>query len=421
MSAADTLVYDVMVIGGGPGGSTVANYLVRAGKKVLILERDTFPRFHIGESLLPYNRQIFEELGLLERIEQGGFMVKKGAQIGLWNGKKRGRIIFEEGCFTEEKSAFQVERSRFDKILLDRVKELGGEVREGTEVTGCETRRDSVSVSVKSGEEFCGRYLVDASGMVNFTGNRERMKKNYPGLRKIAVFTHYEGVEELQGHEAGDIQIFRHPKAWFWVIPLGEGRSSVGIVFDRELPKTSGLTPKEIFHDILNRSPALVSRLKGASEAMPLQTMVDFSYANKRLVSERLIRVGDSAGFLDPIFSSGVYLAMVMGKDAAGALLDAMKRGGPALSSGMRSYEKRTLRNMKIYRELIVGFYRPSFFELLIHPEAQFFRLPCALNAIFAGRLDRAWALRWRVKAFQILSRIQRIFPIVPRTGLREN
>ncbi len=413
--------YDAIIIGGGPGGTTVANYLAQAGKSALILERDKFPRFHIGESLLPYNREIFEELGLLELIGQGGFVTKNGAQIGLWDGSKHGKIIFKDGSFTEENSAFQVERSRFDKILLDRVIELGVDVREETEVSGYEINADSVTVTDKSGGTFQGKYLVDASGTVNFTGNRERIKTHHPKLRKIAVFTHYQGVADLPGSEAGDIQIFRHPKAWFWMIPLGGGLSSVGIVFDKDLLKNTDLSPQELYRDILSESQALVNRLQGASEVRPLQAMVDFSYANERLVSERLIRVGDSAGFLDPIFSSGVYLAMLMGKSGADALLDAMSRDNESLSPKMHTYEKTMLKNMKLYRDLIIGFYRVGFFELLINPEGNYLRLPCALNAILAGRLDQPWPVRWRVHAFQLLARIQEKIALVPRTGLRQD
>lgn len=413
--------YDAIVIGGGPGGSTIANCLVQAGKSVLVLEREKFPRFHIGESLLPYNEKIFAELGLLEQIKEEGFVVKHGAQIGLADGSKHRKITFGNGCFTEVKTAFQVERSRFDEILLDRAREVGVDVREEVEVSGYEIRDDAVTVTVKSGETFQGKYLVDASGTVNFTGNRERIKTNHPKLRKIAVFTHYKGVEELPGSEAGDIQIMRHPEAWFWLIPLGNGLCSVGIVFDKSLPKSSGLDPKELYRKILGESTAVVDRLKGATEARPLQAMVDFSYANERLVSKRLIRVGDSAGFLDPIFSSGVYLAMLMGKDGADALLDAMSRGNETLSPGMRAYEKTTLKNMQTYRDLIIGFYRPGFFELLVHPEERLLRLPCALNAILAGRLDQLWAVRWRIRVFQLLARLQEMLPIVPRTGLRQD
>lgn len=412
--------YDAIVIGGGPGGSTAANYLVQAGKKVLVLERDKFPRFHIGESLLPYNERIFSELGVLEQIKEEGFVVKHGAQIGLADGSKHRKITFKNGCYTEVNTAFQVERSRFDEMLLDRAKEVGVEVKEEVEVSRYEIGKDFVTVTDKSGETYQGKYLVDASGTVNFTGNREGIKTNHPKLRKIAVFTHYKNVTELPGDEAGDIQIMRHPEAWFWLIPLGNGLCSVGIVFDKSLPKTSGLTPKELFRKILGESEAVVARLEGSTEARPLQAMVDFSYANERLVSDRLIRVGDSAGFLDPIFSSGVYLAMLMGKDGSDALLDAMEKD-ESLSRGMEAYEKTTLRNMQTYRDLIIGFYRPGFFELLVHPEEKLLRLPCALNAILAGRLDQRWSIRWRICVFQALARLQDMLPIVPRTGLRQD
>lgn len=414
----DREIYDAIIIGGGPGGSTVANLMARQGKRVLVLEKSTFPRFHIGESLLPYNRKIFEDLGVIDQLDSGDFVSKSGAQIGLWNGRKQVKFIFQNGCFTEFPTAWQVERSRFDTVLLDQAAARGAEVRQGCEVTGYAVRPERVSVTTRDGEVIEGRYLVDASGTGNLTGNREGIKRFHPKLRKIAVFTHFKNVEELPGREAGDIQIFRHPRGWFWVIPLGKKKSSVGVVFDKSLLAGSDRSPDELFQDFLEKSPALQSRLQGAERTMPLRTMVDFSYTNERLVSDRLMRVGDAAGFIDPIFSSGVYLAMLMGQDAAEALCRAGDEGNQSLSADMISYEKRARRNMKIYRDLIVGFYRPEFFELLLHPENRY-RLPCALNAVFAGRLDEIPAVRWRIRAFQILTNLQKHFTLVPRVGLR--
>ncbi len=419
MNSSSDPAYDAVIIGAGPAGSTAATYLAKAGRKVLLLEKEKFPRFHIGESLLPYNREVFEELGVLDELKSAGFMKKTGAQLGLWNGAKLLKVVFDNGSFTEVDSAFQVERARFDQILMDRAREMGVTVMEETAVKGYNIDAKAASVTTEAGETFQGKFLVDATGTVNFTGNRENLKNVHPGLRKIAVFTHFEGVEELPDREAGDIQIFRHPKAWFWLIPLGNNRSSVGVVFDKELLKESDLKPEEHFHQFVSESPALRDRIEGAEMAMDLKTMVDFSYSNRRLASDRLLRIGDAAGFIDPIFSSGVYLAMMMGKHGAAALIETLDSDeSAAMSAPMKRYEKTARKHMRVFRELIEGFYRPGFFEILMNPR-KMLRLPCALNAVFAGRLDEIWAIRWRLRLFHFLTRLQDRIPIVEREGLR--
>ncbi|MFV0337396.1 MAG: NAD(P)/FAD-dependent oxidoreductase [Chthoniobacterales bacterium] len=412
-------IYDVIVIGGGPAGSTVANLLAHAGKRVLLFEKASFPRFHIGESLLPYNHSIFEELGVLEELNSDAFVSKVGAQIGLWNGNKVTKFVFTNSPFTEFTSSWQVQRSHFDQVLLKQAASRGADVCENCEIMAWTILPENVSVKTRGGDTYTARYLVDASGTNNFTGNREKLKTLNPHLQKIAVFTHFSGVPELPGSEAGDTLIFRHPQAWFWAIPLGNQKCSVGVVFDKSLLKKTKLSPEELFQTFVNESPALKVRLQDAEPTMPLRTIVDFSYTNKRLVSERLIRIGDAAGFVDPIFSSGVYLAMFMGKAAAQALLKTLEKNNPPLSSEMLAYEKSVRRNIKIFHDLIVDFYRPEFFDLLLYTESKS-KIPSALNALFAGRLDQTWPVRWRIQAFRLLVRIQKYFPLVERLGLEQ-
>ncbi|MFV0417075.1 MAG: NAD(P)/FAD-dependent oxidoreductase [Chthoniobacterales bacterium] len=414
-----TSTWDAIVIGGGPAGSTVANLLAKSGKQILLLEKERFPRFHIGESLLPYNQTIFEELGVLERLNSDEFVTKLGAQFGLWNGNKIIKFIFSKGHFTEFTRSWQVERSHFDQVLLEQAESRGVRVQQECEVTAWTVSQKNVIVKTRDGNSHTGRYLVDASGTNNFTGNREKLKKIHPHLQKIAVFTHFQDATDLPECEAGDIQIFRHPQAWFWAIPLGKQKCSIGVVFDKSLLKKTTLSPEKLFHKFLDESPSLKSRLQKAQPSMPLRTIVDFSYTNKRLVSDRLLRIGDAAGFVDPIFSSGVYLAMLMGKGAAEALLKTLENGSPSLSAEMHIYEKQVRRNVGIYHDLIVNFYRPEFFDLMCYTESKS-KIPSAMNAVFAGRLDKFWPIYWRIQAFKILARIQKYYPLVPRMGLRQ-
>jgi len=200
---------DVLVVGGGPAGSTIAAFLAQKGRHVVILEKDRFPRFHIGESLLPYNNGIFEEMGVKETLEAAGFPRKLGAQFHLSNGSKSLKLCFRNGRFTRHISSIQVERSKFDHILLKHARSSGAEVREGYTVTKCVNDRNHVSVTARDEngktETFEARFLIDASGRGNFTGNQENLRTIHPHLKKLSVFGHFEGVRVDPGsvHEPG--------------------------------------------------------------------------------------------------------------------------------------------------------------------------------------------------------------------------
>ncbi|MEP6664195.1 MAG: tryptophan 7-halogenase, partial [Verrucomicrobiota bacterium] len=190
--------FDVLIIGGGPGGSAAATFLAKAGKKVLLLEKEVFPRFHIGESLLPYNRRIFDELGVMPALQAAGFPRKLGAQFHLGNNTKNIKLVFSNGKFTREPEAFQVERATFDHILLKHARSCGAEVREGWTVSRFAHENGGVKIEARpaSGEmeTFRASFLIDASGRGNLTGNQEKQRIVNPSLKKIAVFGHFKKV-----------------------------------------------------------------------------------------------------------------------------------------------------------------------------------------------------------------------------------
>jgi len=213
LSHVSQVVYDVIVIGGGPGGSTAATFLARAGKKVLVLEKELFPRFHIGESLLPYNRRLFRDMGVLPALEAAGFPAKYGAQFHLGNASKALKLVFRNGCFTRETTAFQVERATFDHILLKHAQASGAEVHQGWTVTGFSRQNAHMEVQVRPedrpAQTVTGSFLIDASGRANCTGNQEKLRVVHPKLKKLAVFGHFEGVVLDEGSAAGDTFIVR--------------------------------------------------------------------------------------------------------------------------------------------------------------------------------------------------------------------
>jgi flavin-dependent dehydrogenase len=413
--------WDVIIIGGGPAGAAAAVTLRQRDRSVLVLEKEKFPRFHIGESLLPYNRPIFEELGVWSKIQAAGFMVKRGAQFWMGDGSRHNRLDFSEGCFTKYPESLQVERAKFDEILLRHAEELGAEVREEAVVTEHRIESDHVTVTYRDTagavHEVRGAFLMDASGLGNFTGNREQVREYYPGHKKLCIFGHYAGVQMTEGKEKGDILIIRRENSWFWMIPLADDKVSVGLVLDLADFKAMKQEPQAVFDAVVASTRAVQERMTQARAITQGHVLSDFSYKNRTLVSERVVRVGDAAGFIDPVFSSGVMLAMHTGQEGA-QVVHAALTAGKAMTAGMQRYERETHRKVRRFWEFIEKFYTLHFAQVFFQPSNKF-RVLCAINSVLAGRLNITFGIWLRLRFFFTLVALQKRFPVTERIEIR--
>jgi flavin-dependent dehydrogenase len=410
-------IYDAVIIGGGPGGSTAATFLARAGRRVVVLEKEHFPRFHIGESLLPYNREIFEEMGILPELESAALIKKTGAQFHLGNGSKSLYLVFRNGRFTREPEAFQVERATFDDMLLRYAEKCGAEVREGWTVSRYRSDSNGVAVEARSdsGQQatFRGKFLIDASGRGNLSGNQDGIREIHPNLKKLAVFGHFADVRLDEGEKAGDTVIIRLENKWFWIIPLSAEKTSVGCVMDQAEFARAKESPADIFARVWQSSPPLRERMSNARLLGSIHTTSDFSYRNRSYVGQRLLRVGDAAGFMDPIFSAGVYLACYSARMAA-RIIDEAVRDSTDAAQALRKYDQKIFRAMRTYWEMVEGFYTTPFMEVFMSPRYRM-SLPAAVTAVLAGELDGGWKISWRMRIFFWVVRLQRKFPLLPR------
>jgi flavin-dependent dehydrogenase len=410
-------VFEVIVAGGGPGGSTAAALLAKNGRRVLLLEREKFPRFHIGESLLPANMEIFRDLGVIEDFEKVGFIKKYGAEFVAANGAGSHTFRFRNGLLPNLDQTYQVLRSEFDHILLKNAARKGAEVREEHKVLDVLFDDGGVTAKIQrpDGSTFDARapIFVDATGRDTFLANKFRTKRVLPKLKKVALFAHYEGGFRAEGRDAGNAVIIRGDTSWFWMIPLAQNRMSVGVVMDRDDFKAANKSPEAVFCDQIAASVVMSARLGDARRLTEVYATGDFSYWCERFAGDRFVMIGDAAAFLDPVFSTGVYVAMLSAQRAVADIERAFAKNDFARRA-FRRYERYQRRFLRHYFHLIYMYYRHEFFEFFLNPGNPL-RVQQAVSSYLAGKILGAACVTWRMKLFFTFVRTQKFVPIVER------
>ncbi len=412
-------MYDVAIIGGGPAGSTAAALLARAGRRVIVFEREKFPRFHIGESLLPFSMKAFTRLGLHEKFLRAGFMKKFGGEIVGACSETGTKFYFKDGYRSQTDHAYQVTRGDFDKVLLDHAAECGAEVHEQTSVDQVEFSKEDVELGVRSNgssHSIRARYVIDASGRTSVLGRQFKIKKTYDHLQKLSIFAHYDGVWRAEGIDGTLTVLIRAIDRWFWLIPIAADRTSVGVVLDSETFRKSKLSAGEFLDQALAQQPIIAKRMTNARRASEVYVEADFSYRSARLHGARWLLAGDAAGFIDPIFSSGVFLAVFSGELAADALNEVLDHSHKAKRLFPR-YERAVNRAMDIYLRFVNAWYTKEFIEVFLAPRNVLGLAP-AVNAVLGGNVGNSFPIRWRMWVFYFLVWLQRHHPIAPRLTL---
>jgi flavin-dependent dehydrogenase len=412
-------MYDVAIIGGGPAGSTAAALLARAGRRVIVFEREKFPRFHIGESLLPFSMKAFSRLELHEKLLRAGFLKKFGGEIFGACSERGTKFYFKDGFRSQTDHSYQVTRADFDKVLLDHAAECGTEVHEETSVDRVDFSKDDVELAVRrnsSSHSIRARYVIDASGRTSVLGKHFKIKKTYDHLQKLSIFAHYDGVWRAEGIDGTLTLLVRGIDRWFWVIPLTTARTSIGVVLDKEVFRQSKLRAEDFLEQALTEQPIIAQRMTHARRASEVYVEADFSYRSARLRGDRWLLAGDAAGFIDPIFSSGVFLAVFSGEQCADALNEVLDHPGKA-GRLFRRYEGAVNRAMDIYLRFVNAWYTKEFIEVFLSPRNVLGLAP-AVNAVLGGNVGNSFPIRWRMRVFYFLVWLQRHHPIVPRLTL---
>ncbi len=413
---SETPACDVLIIGGGPAGSTAAALLAEQGRRVVVLDKDRHPRFHIGESLLPRNLALFERLGVLEAVAAIGVR-KPGAEFASDRTGQAVGFRFADAVNAVHPYSYQVKRAAFDALLLDNARQRRATVHEGVRVTDV-AFADEGAVVTAVGEDggtrrFAARFVLDASGRDTFLANRFKTKESDKHTSSAAVFAHFRGVEARCGEREGYITAHFAENGWFWMIPLPDQVMSVGFVGNKDAFKDRRGDMTAFFEQRVRNSPTVSARMAQAERISDVTATGNYSYRSRTAWGERYMMIGDAFAFLDPIFSTGVLLAMTGGEQGAAVasawLEDPAK--GRALARRAEAAQRRTLKG---FSWLIYRINTPALRMLFMSPNNAL-GMRDGLVAMLAGQTPRTLRAHLPILAFKA---IYHIATLAHRLGL---
>ncbi len=403
---------DVLVIGGGPAGSTVAPLLAQKGHRVVLLEKARHPRFHIGESLLPANLPLFERLGVADEVRAIG-VEKWAAEFVSPQHDSTQEFRFAEAWNKSMPHAYQVRRAEFDEILLRNAARLGVEVHEGCQVHGVDFLADDTSVVRARRDdgaevEWQARFVVDASGRDTFLAHRLHMKRRNPRHNSAAVFAHFTQARRQAGQAEGNITVFWFEHGWFWFIPMRDDITSIGMVtWPHHLRTRGARSLQQFLLDDIASCPALARRLEEARLVTAVQATGNFSYVAERTHGTNYLLLGDAYTFIDPVFSSGVWLAMnggVLGAEA----VDACLKDPTAAPAALRRFDARMKHGPRQFSWFIYRATNPIMRDFFMGPK-DLLRMKQALLSLLAGDIfgqTPIWRSVWAFKAFYYIANL---------------
>ncbi len=395
---------DVVVVGGGPAGSTVSTYLARRGYRVMVLEKDAHPRFHIGESLLPCNMPILEDIGVMDQLKEMG-VVKLGADFSMPTDETWRTYYFCRALNKTPPHAYEVKRSEFDEMLFRNATKHGVDTREHVKVTHVEwtdDRRCRVKAKGPDGAlDVEARYFVDATGRDTLLSKKFGLKKKNPNHGSAAIFGHFKGVQRRPGADQGNISIYWFDHGWMWFIPLKDDVMSIGAVCWPEYLKTRTGTTEEFLWQTLRSVPKAHERMKGAELLSEVRATGNYSYTSERMTGRGWIMVGDAFAFIDPVFSSGVYLAMNSGKVGA-EVVDRILKSPASETQIHEEYERRIRKGIGTFSFFIYRFTTPAMRWIFQNPR-NVYRLEEGVISMLAGDVFDSDEVEKRFRALKLL------------------